>query len=121
MTEEKQSINIVISDGEPFFAHEVSVNYTPTQFTLDFKCITPRTDPRSQKPNFLMKHNVVMIEPWHLKSLMEVLSNVVKKYEDDFGKVGKPKPLLDAEKKHKSMMKKAKGAKEKTTAPSYLG
>ena len=65
MEKEQKQINLNINDGEPFFAHEVSMNFTPTQISMDFKCITPRTDPRSKGPTFLLKHNVVMLEPWH--------------------------------------------------------
>ena len=50
-----EQININIHEGEPFFAHEVTVNFTPTQLAMDFKCITPRTDPRSKKPSFQLK------------------------------------------------------------------
>ena len=61
-----EPININIQDGEPIFAHEMSVNFTPTQFVLDFKCITPRNDPRSKtRASFLLKHSVVMVDPWH--------------------------------------------------------
>jgi len=77
--EQKETINLSIVDGEPFFSHELTVNSTPTQFTLDFKSITPRSDPRSPRPTFLLKHNVVMVEPWHIKSIVQVLGNVIKK------------------------------------------
>ena len=115
----KQQINISIMDGEPFFAHECSMNFTPTQISLDFKCITPRTDPRSQGPTFLMKHNVIMLEPWHARMLLDVLGTVVKKYEDEFGKIKKPDALLKAEKKHNKAIKKS--AEHTTEAPSYMG
>ena len=112
-----EQINININEGDPFFAHEVTVNFTPTQLTLDFKCITPRSDPRGKKPSFQLKHNVVMLDPWHAKSLISVLSSVVQKYEQEFGKIKKPKSLEKAEKKHKEMMQKA-GTSE---VPTYLG
>ncbi len=38
--EQKESINLAISDGDPFFAHEVSINFNPMQFILDFRCIS---------------------------------------------------------------------------------
>lgn len=119
MEKQKEQINLNINEGDPFFAHEVSMNFTPTQITLDFKCITPRTDPRGKTPSFLLKHNVVMLEPWHAKMMIEVMASVVKKYEDEFGKIKKPAALTRAEKKHKKVKKKA----SKTTggAPSYLG
>ena len=114
----QEQININISEGEPFFAHEVTVNFTPTQLTMDFKCITPRSDPRSKKPSFQLKHNVIMLDPWHAKTLMSVLSNVIQKYEDEFGKIQKPKALQKAEKKQKDLIKKTE---QTTEVPTYMG
>jgi len=113
-----EQVNINISEGDPFFAHEVSVNFTPTQMSLDFKCITPRLDPRSKAPSFHLKHNVVMVDPWHAKALITVLTSVVKKYEEQFGKITKPKALVKAEKKQKTMLKKGAKAPE---VPTYMG
>lgn len=113
----QDQININIHEGEPFFGHEVTVNFTPTQVIFDFKCITPRSDMRSKKPSFQLKHNVVMLEPYHAKALIGVLQNVVQKYEAEFGRIKKPKSLEIAEKKQKELA--AKG--EKDEAPAYLG
>lgn len=115
----QDQINLQINDGEPFFSHEVTVNFTPSQLTLDFKCITPRTDPRSKKPSFLLKHNVVMMDPWHAKAFGEVLQSVVKKYEDEFGKIQKPKALEKAEKKQKELAKEQHG--QVPDVPTYMG
>lgn len=93
----QNQINMSIVEGEPFFAHEATVNYTPVQFTLDFKCITPRTDMRSKRPSLQMKHNVVMLDPWHVKSLIKVLQSVVKNYEKEYGRIRKPKQVEKAE------------------------
>ena len=120
MEKDKQQINLNIVEGDSFFAHEVSMNFTPTQITLDFKCITPRTDPRGKAPSFLLKHNVVMVEPWHAKMMLEVLASVVKKYEEEFGKITQPKAIQKATKKHKKAKKKSTNIKT-TGAPSYLG
>ena len=114
---EQEPINLNIVDGEAFFAHEVSVNFTPTQFMFDFKCITPRNDPRTKsRASFLMKHNVIMVEPWHAKAVVQVLANVINKYEEEFGKITKPKAVTLAEKKHKKQSKKKPGE-----TPSYFG
>jgi hypothetical protein len=113
----EQPINLNVMDGGAFYAHEASVNYTPIQFTMDFKCITPRIDPRGKgKPSFLLMHNVVMLEPYHAKALLEVLQNVVKKYEEQYGKIQKPKALAKAEKQQKKIV--TEDAKVET--PSYL-
>ena len=119
MKEEKQPINVTIVDGESFFAHELSVNFTPTQFTFDFKNITPRTDPRSRDaPSFTLKHNVVMMEPWHVKAMHEVLSNVMKKYEEEYEKITKPAAIVKGEKKQRSASKLKSSEGD---VPSYLG
>ena len=116
MTQEQ--INLNIHEGEPFFAHEVTVNFTPTQVAADFKCITPRSDIRSKKPSFQLKHNVIMLDPWHAKALISVLQNVVERYENEFGKIKKPRALEIAEKKQKERVDK--GEKEESV-PTYLG
>jgi hypothetical protein len=113
-----EEVNVSINDGEPFFAHEVSINFTPTQFTLDFKCITPRNDMRSKSgASFLLKHNVVMMDIWHAKAFIQVFQNVVGKYEETFGSIKKPKALEKAEKSQKEASKQV----GKTESPSYLG
>ncbi len=116
MTQELQ-MNIV--DGGEFFAHEATVNFTPLQFTLDFKTITPRSDPRAKgKAYFVMRHNCIMLEPWHAKMVHEVLGNMLAKYEEDFGKITKPKSLAKAEKRQKQVVTE-EGTK--TQAPAYFG
>ncbi|MBD3361726.1 DUF3467 domain-containing protein [Candidatus Woesearchaeota archaeon] len=115
---EQQKVNIQIKEGNVFFAHEMSANFTPTQFSLDFKSITPRTDPRSKQASFLLEHNLVLVEPWHTKMILQVLSNVIKKYEEEFGKIKKPKALATAEKKHK---KQIEATEDSTETPSYFG
>jgi len=111
-----EPISINISEGGAFFAHEMSANFSPTQIFLDFKMVSPRVDPRGKgKPSFLMQHNVVMLEPWHAKKIIEVMGEVVKKYEGEYGKIKKPKAVEVAEKKQKD---------KKTTpeeAPHYFG
>ena len=114
-----EPVNLNISDGGAFFAHEMSVNFSPTQIFLDFKMITPRVDPRGKgKATFMMQHNVVMLEPWHAKKMIEVLQASVKRYEEEYGKIAKPKSISKAEKKQKKVQQKAESTKE---TPSYLG
>ena len=121
-------LNLNIIDGEPFFAHEMNVNFTPTQIILDFKCVTPRNDPRAKAPraSFQLKHNIVMLEPWHAKAILGVLQESVRKYEETFGKIAKPKSLQAAEKKHKALLKKqtkkkAQAIQTPSDTPTYLG
>ena len=118
--EESQKVNMSISEGEVFFCHEVSINFNPTQFVFDFKSVTPRIDPRSaDKATIALKHNVVLVDAYHAKQISELLIDVLKKYEADFGKVEKPKALQTFEKKNNKKIKESD--KDKTKAPSYFG
>lgn len=115
---QEKKINFSISEGTEFFAHEVTLNFNPTQFILDFKCITPRSDPRSQQgPNLAVKHNVVMLDTFHAKKMHELLGNVIKRYEEEFGEIVKPKAIEKAEKKRKTET----DIKDKSTVPTYFG
>ena len=117
MTEQKK-VNIGVSDGMEFFAHEMSINFNPTQFIFDFKCITPRSDPRSkQAPYIHIKHNVVMVNAHHAKQIHELLGKVIKDYEKKLGKIEMPKAVKKSEKEAKK--KDEKSTKE--GVPNYLG
>lgn len=116
---ENKNINVTVNEGESFFAHEVSVNFNPTQFTVDFKNITPRVDMRSKDaPNLVLKHNVVMLEPWHAKLVVEMLDRMLKKYEEQFGKIQKPDAIKKFEKERK---KEQKDAQKSVDTPNYFG
>jgi hypothetical protein len=118
MPEEK--INMNINEGDAFYAHELSINFNPLQFVFDFKSVTPRVDPRSRdRASIVLKHNVVLTDPYHAKRVYELLGNVIKKYEKEFGKIEKPTPLKVLEKKSKKEPGKSKG-KEKIETPSYI-
>lgn len=120
MPEQKKQINMGIDNGKEFFAHEMSINFNPTQFIFDFRCVTPRSDPRSKEIPFVsLRHNVVMVEPFHAKRILEVLSHMVQEYEKQFGKIEKPKPVKAYEKNMKKQAKQTKATKE--TMPSYFG
>ncbi len=116
---ERQKINMNIGDLAPdFFAHEASINFNPMQFIFDFKCITPRVDPRSKESTVInLKHNIVMFDVYHTKKFYELLGEVIKSYEKEFGKIEKPKQLKIIEKRNK----KPKKGGGKATTPSYLG
>ncbi len=122
--EERQNINMNINNGESFFAHQVSLNFSPTQFFIDFKNITPRVDERSKQPTIVVKHNVIMIEPFHLTKFHELLGQVINKYEEEFGKIEAPKQIKNLEKKQMKASKKnekSKKIKIDDNAPAYFG
>lgn len=118
MTEEK--INLNIKEGEAFYAHELSINFNPLQFVFDFKSVTPRVDPRSRdRASIVLKHNVILTDPYHTKRIYELLGGVINKYEKEFGKIEKPKPLEIVEKKNKKEASRI-GDKERIETPSYI-
>jgi len=124
--EQKARINLSIDDGEPFFAHEMSVNFNPLQFILDFRNVTPRNDPRTKdgRPSIHLKHNIIMVDPWHMLQIRDLMARMVTAYEKEFGKIKKPKQLEAFEKKHKKAKDSAKTSKKdetKTEVPSYFG
>ena len=122
METDEKKVNMSIEDGKSFFAHEVSINFNPTNFILDFKNVTPRVDPRSKENLVLrMEHNVVMVDPYHAKRISELLSKVVKDYEKEFGKIEKPKAVKKYEDSAKKKGRPSKAEKAKTTTPSYFG
>src|SRR3989338_1760023 len=113
-----KNVKFNINDGGDFFAHETSVHFSPTQFVIDFKSITPRIDPRSTDGMvYSLKHNVILLEPYHTKQLIELLQNVQKRYEKEFGKITKPKAIALAEKKSEKNPIKV----EEIQSPDYLG
>ncbi len=115
-----EPVNVNINDGGAMFAHEMSVNLSPTQIMLDFKMITPRLDPRGKgRPTFLIQHNVVMVDPWHAKKIIEVLETSVKRFEEEYGKITKPKSIAKAEKKQKQLQDTHSESTKDT--PNYMG
>jgi len=115
----EQKINVSVNEGDPFFAHELSMNFNPTQFIFDFKCVTPRKDIRSKdNPSLNIKHNVVMVEPFQALQIQKVLNNIIERYEKEFGKIKKPKSVEVFEKKNKERIEHTK--KDDQT-PSYFG
>ena len=112
-------VNMNIVDGQAFFAHETSINFTPSQLLLDFKSVTPRTDPRNKTaPTFVLAHNVIMVDPWHAKQIHKILGEAIKKYETDYAKIAKPKSVAKAEKRHKA---NAASKTVESEVPRYMG
>jgi hypothetical protein len=115
---ENKNLNVSVVDGDAFFCHELSLNYNPLQFVLDFKCVTPRIDVRSKdSPVIHIKHNVVMLEPYHAKKMLELLGKVVSDFEKDYGTINKPKAVEKMEKK----MKDSGANKATISTPTYFG
>lgn len=117
---QEKKINLSINEGNSFFAHEASIHYSPVQFILDFRCVTPRIDPRSNDaPSIHMAHNVIMIDPLHAKNMYELLGKMIGKYEKEFGKIEKSKAVKVMEKKRKDSKEKQENTTK--TIPNYFG
>jgi len=115
----EEKINLNINDGDAFFAHQASINFNPAMFFMDFKNITPRIDERSQsRATIVLKHNLVMLEPYHALLFRGLLDKVIKDYEKEFGKIQKPQALKEIEKKNKKRKMSAPG---KASIPTYFG
>ncbi|MFH0876508.1 MAG: DUF3467 domain-containing protein [archaeon] len=114
-------VKIDIVNGDSFYADELAVIYNPLRFILDFKNVTPRADIRAKDfQPLVLKHNVVVLDVYTAKSLLEMLDKNVKSYEERFGKITKPAVLEKLEKEKKKRDKKNK-ASEKTENPNYFG
>jgi len=96
MAKEEKQLNVRIKDGDQFFANEIGLNFTPTEIVLDFKCISNIHDIENHRA-LLLRHNPVILTPYHAKSFLEVLTKAVNDYERRFGEIKKPKEIDKAE------------------------
>ena len=112
-----EQVNIDVNPGNEFFADDVGVIHNPVRVILDFKSITPRIDRPNQAPRVIMKHNLVMMDPFVAKDFLKILTENLKKYEEKFGKIEKPKSLIKAEKDSK----KKKKSKQLPPKADYFG
>jgi len=119
MSEEKH-VNLVINDGQDFYANESSINFNPMQIILDFKNITPRIDQRSENPTIVLRHNVVILEPFHVKQFHKMLTEAIERYEKEFGKIEKPKNITKIERKQAKSAEEHK-LKERKHDATYFG
>lgn len=111
-------VNLSVNDGMDFFANEVSVNFSPMQFILDFKSVVPRVDMRSKNgPVLSLKHNVILVDPYHAKKFHKMLGDVIKQYEEKYVKIKKPAAIAKAEKDAKKNQEKGSAK----AVPNYLG
>ena len=84
--EEMRKLNFVINDGDAFFTNEMSITFGPAQFAFDFKNISPRVDMRNQDDTktFVMKHNVILIEPFQIKQFAKGLNDGLVRNEIEY-------------------------------------
>lgn len=111
-----KKVKFDIDNGQVFFADEVGVIHNPLKIIIDFRSVTPRIDIRNQEYQpLVLRHNVVMMDPYTAKTFLDILTKNLTNYERQFGKITKPKQLIKAEKKSK----KKKSSKKET--PTYFG
>ena len=112
-----KKVKFDIDNGTVFFSDEAGVIHNPLKIMLDFRSITPRIDVRNQEfQPLVLKHNVIMMDPYSAKNLLELLKKNLGEYEKQFGKITKPEALKRME---KNSRKKDDTPQEKT--PTYLG
>jgi hypothetical protein len=117
--EQQERINFSINEGDAFYAHQASINFNPNMIFFDFKSVTPRVDERNQtQATIVLKHNVVMLDPYHVLLFKNLLDKVIKDYQKEFGKIQKPNSIKIMEKKGKKI---SSINKEKIETPTYLG
>ncbi len=113
---EEQEVRVDVVNGDEFFADEVSVSHSPIRFVIDFKSMTPRMDLPDHPPRMVIKHNLVLLDPYFAKDVLNVLKDNIEKYEKKFGEVRKPEALN----KHEGEVRKA-GKKPKASKQDYFG
>jgi hypothetical protein len=112
----EKKIKFDIDNGQSFFADEAGVIHNPLKIILDFRSITPRVDVRNNEYQpLVLRHNVIVMDPYTAKSLSDMLQENIKNYEKQFGKIEKPAGLKKAEKEAK------KDSKKDPDAPGYFG
>lgn len=103
-----QDIRVNVNDGSEFLADEVSISHSPIRFILDFKNLTPRLDVGENAPRMVLRHNVIVVDPYFAKDLLNVLKENIDKYEKKYGQIKRPEVLAKAEKQAQKEGKKGK-------------
>ena len=115
--DKSKKVKFDIENGQSFFADEVGVIHNPLKIIMDFRSITPRIDVRNQEfQPLVLRHNVIVMDPWTAKNMLDLLKKNISNYEKQFEKITKPGPLKKVEKK---ASKKSKSSKK--DAPTYFG
>jgi len=111
-----QDIQMNAIDEKEVFADEVTIMHNPTRFFMDIKNITPRMDGKNMR--LLARHNLVILDPFTMKSMLEALKKNVEIYEKKYGEIKEP----EAMKKDRELLeKKGKDSTKSDTNMSYIG
>ncbi len=111
-------LNVRIRDGEQFFSNESSINFNPNEIVIDFKCMTHTHDVADRR-GLVLRHNMVIMNPFHAKNFLVMFSNVIKDYENRFGEIKKSEAVKRAE----GMLKKEEKKKSevRNDPDTYFG
>lgn len=93
-----EDIRVNVNDGGEFLADEVSISHSPIRFILDFKNVTPRLDIGDSAPRMVLRHNVLVVDPYFARDMLRVLKENIDKYEKKYGPIKRPEVLEKAEK-----------------------
>ena len=94
-------------DQAAFFADSVAIIHNPMKFIIDFRQGSPRIDQigENTQETIFIDHNVIMIDPMTAKIFSNLLTENIKNYEKQFGKIDVPKNTSKKTKKKKDTNK----------------
>ena len=116
--EQKQVQGIQNIDKDPLMSNQQTVAHQPDKFVIDFKGVYPQFTP-DNKATLVINHRIILLDPYLAKSFLKTLGDNIKKYEEKFGVIKKPKEIEKAEKEMQSMQKQIDSTG--TERPSYMG
>jgi len=117
MNDGNKKVKFDIVNGRSFFADEVGVIHNPLKIIFDFRSITPRVDIRNNEyQTLVLEHNVITMDPFVAKKMLDLLKNNIKNFEKEFGKIEQPESIKKLEAESKT--NKTKSVKH---SPTYFG
>jgi hypothetical protein len=105
-------------DKSPLMSNQQTVAHQPDKFIIDFKGVYPQFTPDNQT-TIVINHKVIILDPYSAKNFLNTLGDNIKKYEQKFGEIKKPKQIEKAEKEMKDLQKQVETTS--TERPSYMG
>ena len=114
MEKGKQTTGIQELDKTPLFCNQMTISHTPTEFFIDFRLVYPQFAPDNTQ-TMMVIHKTILFEPHHLKDVLKIIEENIKRYEKEYGKIKTPDAVKRAKKK------KAKSRILTSSVPDYLG
>lgn len=91
----EKKVNVVMDNSNnAFYASQVTVHHSSTDFCLDFGQLTPRTNftPEGGEISYVNKHETILLHPVMAKQMYSILGTQIEKFEKDNGAIVIPKP-----------------------------